>query len=431
MESTSLSMLNRDGTAPTAMVRRSHSEVALKKAHGFPLNPGRKVLANAAMNQLSSVYQRPLRSSSTTAVDKSVVRKKPVIDLDSLERGAKKSNFDYHDLWSSAKFSFVNGPPTPSQIPKNLLYQGQTEKISNFRSTTGFENFKKQTKMFTGSAGRPCNTFDVDDPFMENSPKNSNANAKHRRSLSSLKTMTAVKQPAQFLNSTDGFKKRRASRGSCEVALELNCPLDTTMDAHGLFDRHAKDGNLDYKSFGEIVVQIMKSTGQQLTLEEMEKKIEVSWREADRNFNGKVSFDEFVIWYSSWGFQKQMLLSPSKIRKGDFVKDFATKYGLDLGEIEAVHAKFQQFDEDGSGAIEFSEFVSLLHKLLKIPKGAELPANRLNHFWKEIDLDGSGSVCEDEFLQWYIKYFDVKGNSDVTPVEHFYKSVRPNFGRCM
>merc|ERR1712182_71370 len=79
---------------------------------------------------------------------------------------------------------------------------------------------------------------------------------------------------------------------------------------------------------------------------------------------------------------------------------------------------FQQFDEDGSGFIEFPEFVRLLHKLLKIPKTAELPANRLNMFWKEIDADGSGSVCADEFLTWFIRYFDVKGNSDVSPIEH-------------
>lgn len=200
-----------------------------------------------------------------------------------------------------------------------------------------------------------------------------------------------------------------------------------------MFDRYAQkciaqtQGDLDYQKFGEIVVHILKSTGQELSQEDMEKRIEVSWREADRNHNGKVDFNEFVNWYSSWGFQQELLLSPRQIR----CRDFAKKYDLSIDDVESVLAKFRRFDEDGSGLIEFREFEKLLCKLMKVPRGQELPANRLKHFWKEIDSDGSGSIDFDEFLQWYIKYFDMKGNSDYSPMEHFYQSVRPSFGRSM
>jgi Ca2+-binding EF-hand superfamily protein len=199
------------------------------------------------------------------------------------------------------------------------------------------------------------------------------------------------------------------------------------MDAQTVFNLYADKGSLDHRSFGEIVVQIMNATKQKLSKEEMQRKIEVCWREADRNFNGKVEFDEFAIWFSSWGFQQELLLSPQKIR----TRDFAKKYELSYADVDAVYTKFQHFDEDKSGLIEFAEFKKLLYRLLKVPKGAELPANRLNFFWKEIDIDGSGSVCMDEFLQWYAKYFDVKGNSDVSPIEQFYQSVRPNVQRSM
>jgi len=205
----------------------------------------------------------------------------------------------------------------------------------------------------------------------------------------------------------------------------LNCPPDTTKDAQGLFDWYAKHGTLDYKSFGEIVEHIMKSNEQKLSGEAMAKKIEVSWREVDRNYSGKIDFEEFAIWYSSVGFQQELLLSPGKIR----IRDFARKYKLSIAEVDAVHCKFLCFDEDESGEIEFHEFEKLLYKLMKIPQGAELPAKRVQHFWKEIDLDGSGSVSFDEFLQWYIKYFDMKGTSNLSPIEQFYQSVRPNFGR--
>jgi len=219
----------------------------------------------------------------------------------------------------------------------------------------------------------------------------------------------------------------------CRKARDLNCPLDTTKDARSLFDRYATYDEmqqimyLNYQKFGEIVVHILKSTRQELSEHGMKEKIQMSWREADRNKNGQVDFDEFAIWYSSWGFQQELLLSPSKIR----CRDFAKEYDLNIADVESVQAKFCHFDEDGSGLIEFREFEKLLYKLMKIPRGQELPANRLKHFWKEIDIDGSGSVDFDEFLQWYIKYFDMKGNSDVSPIEQLYQSVRPNFGRTM
>merc|ERR1712224_904628 len=181
------------------------------------------------------------------------------------------------------------------------------------------------------------------------------------------------------------------------------------------------------KGFREIVVEILKSAGQELSEEDLEKKIEVSWREVDRNYSGKVDFDEFAIWYSSWGFHQELLLSPTKI----LTRDLARKYNLSIAEVDSVHSMFQLFDEDESGEIEFDEFEKLLYKLLKVPKEAELPATRLQHFWKQIDIDGSGSVDFAEFLQWYMKYFDMKGSGHyVTPMERFYQSMRPRLWQC-
>jgi len=213
------------------------------------------------------------------------------------------------------------------------------------------------------------------------------------------------------------FKQRQA------ITKELNCPLDTVKDAQGLFDRYANKGILEYKGFREIVVEILKSAGQELSEEDLEKKIEVSWREVDRNYSGKVDFDEFAIWYSSWGFQQELLLSPKQIG----TRDLARKHNLSIAEVDSVLHMFQFFDEDGSGEIEFPEFEKLLYKLLKVPKDSDLPATRLQHFWKQIDLDGSGSVDFNEFLQWYIKYFDMKGTGqNITPMERFYQSMRPH-----
>eukprot|EP00746_Dinoflagellata_sp_MGD_P148885 gnl/MRDRNA2_/MRDRNA2_81021_c0_seq7.p1 gnl/MRDRNA2_/MRDRNA2_81021_c0~~gnl/MRDRNA2_/MRDRNA2_81021_c0_seq7.p1 ORF type:complete len:484 (-),score=83.84 gnl/MRDRNA2_/MRDRNA2_81021_c0_seq7:410-1861(-) len=403
------------------------------------------------------------RSSSTSAVEKqSVSRKRPVIDL-----GARKTHEE--ELLNHTHDSFVPRPiSTPSQIPKNPMrrtlssldrplvesgktIQGHKDKTAMFRSTTGFE----KANIHKFAMGRAYHTFEIDDPFVTSPTK-----SKHKESLSSTHTAqvkglqehllssspedsrrsrvqsivaktsqadsksapsSAAKKSREFLSSS-GFKQSRGGRGICEVSIELGCPFDLTMDAQAVFNLYAVNGSLGYSSFGEIVQHIMNITKQVLSKEEMQKKIDACWREADRNFNGKVEFDEFAIWYSSWGFQQELLLSPQKIR----TRDFAKKYSLSYADVDAVYTKFQHFDEDKSGLIEFGEFKKLLYKLLKVPRGQDLPANRLNFFWKEIDIDGSGTVCMDEFLQWYAKYFDVKGNSDVSPIEQFYQSVRPN-----
>jgi len=251
------------------------------------------------------------------------------------------------------------------------------------------------------------------------------AKTKRRLHLAMTKKEPTASKYSAIIEENETFDAIQALRKS----KDLNCPIDTTKDARSLFDQYAKwdvrRNYLDFKMFGEVVKHILKSTGQTLSEDGMKKKIEVCWSEADRNFNGKVDFDEFAIWYSSWGFQRELLLSPQQI----LFRDLAKENNLNIVDVDALQAKFHQIDEDGSGVIEFCEFKKLLCKLMKVPRGQELPESRLMHFWKEIDIDGSGTVNFDEFLQWYVKYFDMKGNSDCCPSEQLYQSVRPNLGR--
>merc|ERR1712070_450002 len=151
---------------------------------------------------------------------------------------------------------------------------------------------------------------------------------------------------------------------------------DTAKDAQALFDYYAKNGVLDYKNFRDIVVHILNSAGQDLSDKDMNNKIEVSWREVDRNYNGKVDYEEFAIWYSSWGFQQELLLSPTKIR----TRDLARRDNVSIAEVDSVHTMFESFDLDDSGEIEFNEFEKLLYKLMKVPEGEALPASRVHHF---------------------------------------------------
>merc|ERR1712232_724068 len=61
---------------------------------------------------------------------------------------------------------------------------------------------------------------------------------------------------------------------------------------------------------------------------------------------------------------------------------------------------------------------------MKIKPPNELPHGRLRYFWSEIDRDNSGSVLFEEFLQWWLKYFDSYADKATMPFESFYSQVR-------
>eukprot|EP00746_Dinoflagellata_sp_MGD_P148879 gnl/MRDRNA2_/MRDRNA2_81021_c0_seq1.p1 gnl/MRDRNA2_/MRDRNA2_81021_c0~~gnl/MRDRNA2_/MRDRNA2_81021_c0_seq1.p1 ORF type:complete len:518 (-),score=107.81 gnl/MRDRNA2_/MRDRNA2_81021_c0_seq1:492-2045(-) len=416
---------------------RSSSTPALEEAAGrkkldpLPMKPS--VKKSNAEEFCSSLSQRPstsstssfrFRSSSAPALQKAVGRQ--ILAPLPKEPHGKESNDK--EIFTSLSCSQKRAS-TPSMMPKLSLNRDQRYQSLLNNSTDDVRLLKERMPQSAKGVRRSREQKHITQiPQPQRKSPVTNVKADEGDEVRSDASQKHVKEPTP--SKYDEFKQTRGQESEafgalgdfCKISKDLNCPLDTTKDARSLFERYAQaQGDLDYQEFGEIVLHILKSTAQTLSQEDLEKKIEASWREADRNHNGKVNFEEFVNWYSSWGFQQELLLSPRRIR----CRDFAKKYDLSIADVETAQAKFRLFDEDGSGEIEFHEFEKLFCKLMKVPRGQELPANRLKHFWKEIDSDDSGSIDFDEFLQWYIKYFDMTGLSKISPIEQFYKSVRP------
>jgi len=386
-------------------------------------------------------WQRPL---STGGLEKAIGRKK--LDPLPMEPTMPRRSLTRDKLLASLNRDDCVDLGSKSQFRRNL----STVQAKDQLLSTSAEDIRRLQEQLLSRSVEDVSHSRMQSTKAKTSPKQTygerNAKVDHGdhqlsdgsqiQSPQHTKTEISIKEPISSnpAESKQSHGQESVGFGALQfrrVTRDLNCPLDTIKDARGLFDHHANRDQtrayLDFQKFSEIVVHILKSTGQILSGEKLKKKIEVSWREADRNFDGTVDWDEFAIWYSSWGFQQEMLLSPQQILS----RNFAKKYDLSIADVDSVQAKFKLFDEDGSGEIEFHEFEKLLCKLMKIPRGQELPANRLNHFWKEIDGDGSGSVDFEEFLQWYVRYFDMKGNAEFSPMEQLYQSMRPNLGRPM
>eukprot|EP00746_Dinoflagellata_sp_MGD_P021108 gnl/MRDRNA2_/MRDRNA2_149263_c0_seq1.p1 gnl/MRDRNA2_/MRDRNA2_149263_c0~~gnl/MRDRNA2_/MRDRNA2_149263_c0_seq1.p1 ORF type:complete len:582 (-),score=120.16 gnl/MRDRNA2_/MRDRNA2_149263_c0_seq1:86-1831(-) len=225
----------------------------------------------------------------------------------------------------------------------------------------------------------------------------------------------------------------KGSKVTCirKLSFDLNCPLETVKDARQLFKKYANgggedsqnvEGDLNRDAFERLMYEVLENSR---TADQDQKKSMISkaWREADRNRNNVVDFEEFAIWYNSRAFDEEMgdLLTEKQIQS----RELARKYNLSMGEVDSVFKKFHEFDLDGNGVIDIDEFEKLLIKLMKIPPDLELPAARVKQFWIECDLDRSGEVDFEEFLQWYMRYFDVSGETEISPIEHMYKSIRP------
>merc|ERR1712194_649370 len=83
------------------------------------------------------------------------------------------------------------------------------------------------------------------------------------------------------------------------------------------------------------------------------------------------------------------------------VRALARKHGVPLGDAENLRIKFEKYDEDHSGQISKEEFSKILMELIRVKSAEEIPAERFNHYWREVDQDQSGCIDFEEFLLWY------------------------------
>jgi len=157
------------------------------------------------------------------------------------------------------------------------------------------------------------------------------------------------------------------------------------------------------------------------------RQIHNSCCKSPRGESQEFDINAFLDWYKVAIFTTVASLraDQEKLAKTNSVDQLCDKFGLQKTELDRIKKQFDKYDTDGSGNIEWEEFVLMMEALMGAQPG-DIPIKRLSGFWREIDGDGSGEVDFDEFVEWYLKYFNPSGGE---AVNEFYKSYNPSAQR--
>eukprot|EP00746_Dinoflagellata_sp_MGD_P020848 gnl/MRDRNA2_/MRDRNA2_148586_c0_seq1.p1 gnl/MRDRNA2_/MRDRNA2_148586_c0~~gnl/MRDRNA2_/MRDRNA2_148586_c0_seq1.p1 ORF type:complete len:706 (+),score=106.29 gnl/MRDRNA2_/MRDRNA2_148586_c0_seq1:111-2228(+) len=118
-------------------------------------------------------------------------------------------------------------------------------------------------------------------------------------------------------------------------------------------------------------------------------------------YGHRLSFEEFLERTTPQLFDEGFLnhLASQRMQRN------AMMWQVTPEDVEKLKKRFDEFDDDHSGWIDFKEFKLMVKVLLHLPMNLEIPRHKMARIWKEADADGSGQLDFDEFLVWYYTHF--------------------------
>lgn len=325
-------------------------------------------------------------------------------------------------------------PPSKRPSPRRNEKRNSLANVDKSMLANLIASQKNQRKEQADSSEMPP-------PMLTPKSKAKQANADDVKAKSSANVVPPGANAIPPGSNTSGIGLSDGNLNLWRMAMDLKIPHDVLKHACDIFKEHAIGEENDTPDKSHLMVAntvptdvmklsltkdlfskvLMTITGATRFDELPAEFFYETFARADKDGSEEIDFVEFAIWYAKYGFSEEVLLTKDQ----RMMRDVARKFSMPHSEIERFKAKFDEFDLDGSGEIDFSEFEKILAQLLKVPAHLELPASRLKQFWQETDSDGTGTINFEEFLGFYCKRFDA-ADSDVSPLETFYRGLRPS-----
>jgi Ca2+-binding EF-hand superfamily protein len=192
----------------------------------------------------------------------------------------------------------------------------------------------------------------------------------------------------------------------CRLRRELMIPVESMEAAMKLFREHATvpSGGVVF-SDGELtkanLAAVMRRMAGDVNGVVEACLVEDVFSKADRDCSGGISFYEFAIWYSSHSFDAHFNLDARELE----LRKLARQVDMPPSEFDTCKRHFDSFDTDGNGTMDREEFHGMMLKCLKVPEHIGLPAGRVQQLWTAADSDGSGVIDFAEFVVFFQRYF--------------------------
>jgi len=184
------------------------------------------------------------------------------------------------------------------------------------------------------------------------------------------------------------------------------------------FDASTDLGSMDHEAFGKVVLRIADAPDFSVLPEGF---LEQAMKSADKDNSNDIDFREFLYFYYKFSFSEECMIGAEEREQ----RIVARECGISPEEIGIYRRKFDEIDVDKNGTVDYEEFTALVRKLLKIPKGEDLPEKRCKDMWREASRGSHGADIDFmTFVGWYKSFFDVEECGGETPAEAYYHNVR-------
>jgi Ca2+-binding EF-hand superfamily protein len=214
---------------------------------------------------------------------------------------------------------------------------------------------------------------------------------------------------------------------TCQLALKYKLSLSEAKRICNEFHaaQQNADGGLDRKDFDKVMCRIFDVDG-------VDNEVALKAYQAMKQ---GTDIELFLNWYVQNMFTQvaSMNCSKDKRKSEALIYSIAKTHGVSAVAIDKIKSRFDHYDSNKSGEIDYNEFVSMFKKLLNAKAENELNPERLKRFWSEIDHDGDQGVDFGEFCAWYLKYFNVDEDDESSGggalMQAFYNTFDPSKAR--
>jgi Ca2+-binding EF-hand superfamily protein len=146
-----------------------------------------------------------------------------------------------------------------------------------------------------------------------------------------------------------------------------------------------------------------------------------------------INIEEFLSWYVQNMFTQVNCMNADSQKQisETLVYKLSAKFTVPVPIVDKMKTKFDAYDLDGSGYLDFEEFTKMFCALMKV---SEVNPERLKRFWDQVKKTDHKITFED-FVEWHASNYspDSHPSSDefdpAAPLRKFYEAYDPTVQR--